>query len=165
MLLEAQNFIRLFYDETGKKELDMHTRFREVENQIKIEGTYEHTTEELEFGAKVAWRNSNKCIGRLFWQSLTVFDKRDLHTEDAVFEALIEHMQFATNEGRIRPTITIFSPKDVRIWNHQLIRYAGYETEDWIIGDSDSIDFTKNVRSLDGKGREPILMFYHLSFR
>lgn len=153
MLAEAQEFIRLFYNETGKSEQAMLMRFQVVENQINTKGTYEHTTEELEFGAKVAWRNSNKCIGRLFWQSLTVFDKRDLHTEDAIFEALLAHMQFATNEGRIRPTITIFSQKDVRIWNHQLIRYAGYETEDWIIGDSDSIDLTKRCEELGWKGK------------
>lgn len=153
MLLEAQDFIHLFYRETGKAEIDMHIRLKEIESQINTVGAYEHTTEELEFGAKVAWRNSNKCIGRLFWQSLTVFDKRHLHNEEAVFEALIAHMQFATNEGRIRPTITIFSQKDIRVWNHQLIRYAGYETENWIIGDSDSIEFTKKCEELGWKGK------------
>ena len=154
MLAEALDFIRLFYRESGKTEHEMIARLKDVEHQINTVGIYEHTTEELEFGAKVAWRNSNKCIGRLFWQSLTVFDKRDSHTEDAIFEALLEHMQFATNEGRIRPTITIFPQKDVRIWNHQLIRYAGYETEDRIIGDSDSIDFTKICEELGWKGNK-----------
>ena len=47
-----------------------------------------------------------------------------------------EHIEYATNQGSIRPTITIFKQdindtSHVRIWNHQLIRYAGYETEQW----------------------------------
>ncbi|WP_249663510.1 nitric oxide synthase oxygenase, partial [Lysinibacillus fusiformis] len=42
--------------------------------QIKSAGEYDPTTEELAFGARVAWRYSNKCIGRLFWQSLHVVD-------------------------------------------------------------------------------------------
>ena len=152
MLNEAKAFIHLFYKETGRDEQEMVARLKEIEEQIYINGSYEHTTEELAYGAKVAWRNSNKCIGRLFWQSLTVIDKRELHTEEVIFESLLEHIKFATNEGRIRPTITIFSPQDVRVWNHQLIRYAGYETEDGIIGDSDSIAFTKVCEELGWKG-------------
>ena len=34
--------------------------------------------------------------------------------------------------------------KDLRIWNSQLIRYAGYEQPDGsVIGDPASVDFTK----------------------
>lgn len=152
MLTEAQEFIRLYYIETGKEEHEMVARLEEIEDEINLSGTYVHTTEELEFGAKVAWRNSNKCIGRLFWQSLTVFDKRDLCKEEDIFKALLDHIEYATNGGRIRPTITIFSPKDVRVWNHQLIRYAGYETEEGVIGDSDSLAFTKVCEGLGWKG-------------
>ncbi|MER2263380.1 MAG: nitric oxide synthase oxygenase [Psychrobacillus sp.] len=153
MLTEAKEFIRLYYIETGKEEREMVARLEEIEDEINRCGTYVHTTEELEFGAKVAWRNSNKCIGRLFWQSLTVFDKRDLCREEDIFKALLDHIEYATNDGRIRPTITIFSPKDVRVWNHQLIRYAGYETEDGVIGDSDSLAFTKVCEGLGWKGK------------
>ncbi|MFD2354446.1 nitric oxide synthase oxygenase [Nonomuraea ferruginea] len=31
--------------------------------EIARRGSYTHTSEELEFGARVAWRNSNRCIG------------------------------------------------------------------------------------------------------
>ena len=112
MLTEAQEFIRLYYIETGKEEREMVARLEEIEDEINRCGTYVHTTEELEFGAKVAWRNNNKCIGRLFWQSLTVFDKRDLCKEEDIFKALLDHIEYATNAGRIRPTITIFSSSD-----------------------------------------------------
>ncbi|WP_342558101.1 nitric oxide synthase oxygenase [Metasolibacillus sp. FSL K6-0083] len=110
------------------------------------------TTEELTFGARVAWRNSNKCIGRLFWQSLHVFDERHLLEEQAIFEALLRHISFATNSGKIRPAQTVFAPNRVRIWNHQLIRYAGYETNNGIVGDSDSLHFTKICMELGWQG-------------
>ena len=48
-------------------------------------GNYHPTTEELVFGARVAWRNSNKCIGRRFWQSLHVVDARDVLDEKGYF--------------------------------------------------------------------------------
>ncbi|MFJ7970906.1 nitric oxide synthase oxygenase [Psychrobacillus sp. NPDC096389] len=152
MFKEAKNFIQMYYEETGQSEQELATRLIEVEQQISKQGTYEQTLDELTYGAKVAWRNSNKCIGRLFWQSLNVLDKRDLQTEESIFEALLAHIEFATNNGRIRPTITVFSPKDVRIWNHQLIRYAGYETNNGIIGDPDSVDFTKVCQKLGWQG-------------
>lgn len=78
------------------------------------------TTDELTHGARVAWRNSNKCIGRLFWNSLNVFDQRHLLNEVEIYEALLHHIDFATNNGKIRPAITLFDPKRVRVWNHQI---------------------------------------------
>jgi hypothetical protein len=32
--------------------------------EIDETGTYSHTSDELQFGARLAWRNSNRCIGR-----------------------------------------------------------------------------------------------------
>jgi nitric-oxide synthase, bacterial len=147
LLTEAKEFICSFYKETNKSAHDLENRIIEITQQIQGNGFYEHTTEELEYGAKVAWRNSNRCIGRLFWNHLTIIDKRHLHTEEEIRDALFEHMEYATNGGRIRPTITIFTQprqnKKVHIWNHQLIRYAGYKTELGVIGDPGSIDFTE----------------------
>ena len=95
----------------------------------------------------MAWRNSNRCIGRLFWDHLHVIDKRHVNTEEEMIEALFEHIETATNKGRIRPAITIFpqktTRKTVRIWNHQLIRYAGYQMEQGVIGDPASLAFTE----------------------
>lgn len=152
LFIEAEDFIRTFYEETGQSEQEMQARLIDIEQQIMMRDSYEQTIEELSYGAKLAWRNSNKCIGRLFWQSLHVIDMRELHTEEAIFQALLEHIQFATNEGRIRPTITVFSPLNVRIWNHQLIRYAGYETDEGIIGDPDSVEFTRVCQDFGWNG-------------
>ncbi len=38
----------------------------DIELEIKETGTHTHTEEELIYGAKMVWRNSNRCIGRLF---------------------------------------------------------------------------------------------------
>ncbi|MCZ0755639.1 nitric oxide synthase oxygenase [Anoxybacillus sp. J5B_2022] len=150
---EAETFIRTCYQELGKSGIDTERRLAEIEREIVRTGTYTHTYEELEHGAKMAWRNSNRCIGRLFWQMLHVFDARDAETEEEVAEQLFRHIAFATNGGKIRPAITVFKPDgEVRIWNHQLIRYAGYETELGIIGDSSSISFTKACEQMGWKG-------------
>uniref|UniRef100_UPI0020BE8890 nitric oxide synthase oxygenase n=1 Tax=Lysinibacillus sp. D4B1_S16 TaxID=2941231 RepID=UPI0020BE8890 len=108
--------------------------------------------QELVFGFILAWRNSNKCIGRLFWQSLHVVDAREVLDEQGVFQKLLEHIEYATNHGKIRPTISVFATDRVRIWNHQLIRYAVYETEEGIIGDAHSMTFTKVCESMGWKG-------------
>ena len=153
MLKKAEEFIRTFYWETEKSEQQFQQRMDEVATEIHITGTYIHTTDELTYGAKLAWRNSNKCIGRLFWQTLNVIDNRNKHTEQEIYEALLEHIQFATNEGRIKPTITVFDPRSVRVWNHQLTRYAGYRTENGVIGDPSSIEFTNQCISLGWKAK------------
>ncbi|MGJ7919894.1 nitric oxide synthase oxygenase [Neobacillus sp. LXY-4] len=154
---EAKDFITVCYGELGKTKGEMDQRLEEIEQQIKAEGYYVHTFEELQHGSRMAWRNSNRCIGRLFWESLHIIDKRHLETEEEIRDALFEHIDYATNDGKIRPTITIFKPKinhevHVRLWNHQLIRYAGYETESGIVGDSHSLAFTKMCEELGWEG-------------
>ncbi|QAS52496.1 nitric oxide synthase oxygenase [Halobacillus litoralis] len=151
----AEAFIRQYYRESDL--LKVEQRLKTIEREIQDTGTYEHTFDELEYGAKAAWRNSNRCIGRLFWNSLKVFDARHLKTEEEICEALYDHLDYATNNGRVRSTITIFrqstKANEIRLWNHQLVRYAGYEVNDTIIGDPDSIAFTKKCQQLGWKGK------------
>lgn len=126
---QAQTFLEAYHAETGRPGLA--AREAAVQAEIAATGTYTQTRDEIEHGARMAWRNSNRCIGRLFWKSLTVIDRRDALEADAVQEALIQHLLFATQEGRIRPTLTLFAPQrpdgsvPVRIWNKHLIRYSG----------------------------------------
>lgn len=147
-LQEVQRFLELYQVEQNESKTWLENKLQ----QIKTAGEYIPTTEELIFGARAAWRNSNKCIGRLFWQSLHVVDARDISNEEGIFNALLEHIKYATNGGKIRPTITVFASGRVRVWNHQLIRYAGYETESGIIGDLHSVEFTKLCESLGWQG-------------
>ncbi|MFC7687998.1 nitric oxide synthase oxygenase [Ureibacillus sp. GCM10028918] len=146
--IEAIEFLSLYKSETALSDQWLRNRLDEIE-QVK---EFIPTTEELTFGARVAWRNSNRCIGRLFWNSLQVFDERHLETEEEIYEALLRHIEYATNGRKIRPTITVFKPNLIRIWNYQLIRYAGYETENGIVGDPDSIDLTKLCEELGWNG-------------
>ncbi|MFS0727959.1 nitric oxide synthase oxygenase [Paenibacillus sp. 1P07SE] len=157
LCVEAESFIRQCYAELGKSDAELDDRLTLVKRELDQTGSYSHTADELAYGARVAWRNSNKCIGRLFWNSLVVKDARDLHTVDELFEAVFEHIRYATNGGRIRPAITVFAPAGgrnprVRIWNHQLIRYAGYRTPDGVIGDPASVVFTDICMELGWRG-------------
>ncbi|RUS45521.1 nitric oxide synthase oxygenase [Cohnella sp. AR92] len=151
---EAEAFVRTGHGELGTPEAEVARRLGQIEAAIRQEGNYAHSTEELAHGARMAWRNANRCIGRLFWNRMHVFDERGCETEGQVYEALLRHIEFATNGGEIRPAITLFKPEDsdggepIRIWNHQLIRYAGYETENGIVGDPASLSFTKACMEL-----------------
>nr|WP_221301842.1 nitric oxide synthase oxygenase [Texcoconibacillus texcoconensis] len=154
---KAERFIYTCYEELGKETDEIVTRINQIRKEIEETGHYDHTYEELVHGAKMAWRNSNRCIGRLFWDRLHVFDARHAETATEVAEASKQHIQYATNDGKIIPTITIFKPvirgkEQVRIWNYQLIRYAGYQTEDGIIGDPASVDFTTACTKMGWKG-------------
>ncbi|MED3648448.1 nitric oxide synthase oxygenase [Halalkalibacterium halodurans] len=154
--LEAESFLTKCYEELGSTE-ELSKRLEEVRKEIDKTGTYVHTTKELAHGARMAWRNSNRCIGRLFWESLHVLDCRHLQTEEEMAEALVDHITYATNDGKILPTISVFRPRhpnkgDVRIWNQQLIRYAGYEEGGQVIGDPISTKFTQACERLGWSG-------------
>jgi nitric-oxide synthase, bacterial len=48
--------------------------------------------------------------------------------------------------------LTVFKPiikgeQQVRLWNYELLRYAGYQTEDGIVGDPDEIELTVYCQS------------------
>lgn len=68
-------------------------RIKEVEHDINTTGFYHHTSEELIYGARLAWRNSNRCIGRLFWESLKVQDARHIKDEPAFLNAITTHIE------------------------------------------------------------------------
>jgi nitric-oxide synthase len=145
---KASSFLEQVYNELELPALEQ--RLADVQQEIESTGTYTHTFEELEHGARLAWRNSNRCIGRLYWKSLVLNDKRNVANTNDVFDALEEHLQMATNNGKILPLITVFPPMHpngktpFRIWNKNLIRYAGNEHVDGsIIGDPDQLSFTK----------------------
>ncbi|MEV4163756.1 nitric oxide synthase oxygenase [Nonomuraea dietziae] len=154
---EAERFIRLFHAENPGAG-DVQARLREVARDAARFGTYTHTAQELEFGARVAWRNSNRCIGRLYWRSLKVRDRRDVSSAEGVALECVEHLREATGHGRIRPTITVFAPDHPacpgpRILNEQLIRYAGYRRADGtVVGDRRYAAFTEQVLRMGWRG-------------
>ena len=119
------------------------------------EDNFAFTKEELTFGARVAWRNSIRCVGRMFWPSLHIFDARDATSLDDVFDAILHHLEWSTNEGDLRPAISVFRPgePELRILNGQLILYAGYRLSDGTIkGDPKNIQLTDLALDLGWKG-------------
>ena len=154
---KAEAFLNAFHQETETEGLS--DRLTAVRAEIQATGTYVHSEAELLHGVRMAWRNSNRCIGRLYWKSLTVRDKRNISAPSAVAAELEQHLVWATNGGRIRPCITVFAPQrpdgsvPVRIWNKQLIRYAGYLRPDGIyIGDPAQLDFTRQCAQKGWQG-------------
>ena len=156
ILDEAESFVRECYTELDKED-EIEDRLAEIRADVRERGHYDHTYEELEHGAKMAWRNSNRCVGRLFWDTLEVVDERELETPGEIHEACCRHIKQGRNGGDIVPTITVFKPEirgetPVRIWNYELLRYAGYETDDGVIGDPAETAFTDYCLS---RGWEP----------
>jgi nitric-oxide synthase len=159
LLISAEGFIRQFYAENslGSPEL----RLRSVRREIEASGTYWHVPEELAFGARVAWRNSSRCIGRLYWRSLQVRDRRGVDTAPAIAAESVAHLREAANGGRIRPVITVFAPDapgrpGPRILSSQLIRYAGYRTAgDGVLGDPANVELTQLAAGLGWTGPSP----------
>ncbi len=157
--VSAERFITLFHIETHAGSPDL--RLRQVRREIEMAGTYWHTPAELAFGARVAWRNSSRCIGRLYWRSLRVRDRREVTGAPDVAAESVAHLREATNGGRIRPVITVFAPDTPdapgpRILNSQLVSYAGYEAADGTVaGDPASADLTRLARSLGWPGGQP----------
>jgi nitric-oxide synthase len=156
----AADFLTQFYAET-KPAGSFGARMREVRREIAATGCYRHTAEELTFGARVAWRNSARCIGRLYWNSLRVRDLRDVHGPSDVAAECIEHLRDATRGGRIRSTVSIFAPDrpdqpGPRIHNDQLIRYAGHRMPSGDVrGDRRYVDFTDRAVALGWDRPDP----------
>ncbi|WP_239062525.1 nitric oxide synthase oxygenase [Streptomyces sp. SID13031] len=146
----AEQFLKLFHAENPQAG-SIGPRIAEVGREIDRTGTYWHTTDELTFGARVAWRNNARCIGRLYWHSLQVRDLRTVSDAGDVAAQCFDHLRVAHNDGKIRPMISVFSPETPtrpapRIWNEQLIRYAGYEQPDGrVLGDPRYRTFTSEL--------------------
>ncbi|XP_023692108.2 nitric oxide synthase 2b, inducible [Paramormyrops kingsleyae] len=150
ILVQAIDFINQYYhSQKIAKPEDHLARVEAVVKEIDATGTYQLTMEELVFGAKQAWRNAPRCIGRIQWSNLQVFDARKCSTAREMFDFLCRHIEFATNGGNLRSTITIFPQRgdtkhDFRVWNSQLVRYAGYHMSDGsILGDPANTEFTE----------------------
>jgi nitric-oxide synthase, bacterial len=159
LLASADRFITQFHDENRAGPPDR--RLRQVRREIEATGTYRHTPAELTFGARVAWRNSAKCIGRLYWHSLRVRDRREVTAAADIAAESVMHLREATNGGRIRPVITVFAPDapgrpGPRILSSELVRYAGHPAADGAVtGDPATAGVTRLARDLGWPGGQP----------
>ncbi|NXR46173.1 NOS2 protein, partial [Hippolais icterina] len=150
LLPQAIDFLNQYYNSFKEPKIkEQLGRLETVTKEIETTGTYHLTKDELIFAAKQAWRNAPRCIGRIQWSNLQVFDARDCKTAKEMFEHLCCHIQYSTNNGNIRSAITVFPQRtdgqhDFRVWNSQLIRYAGYPMPDGsVLGDPATVEFTQ----------------------
>ncbi|GAA4675031.1 nitric oxide synthase oxygenase [Phytohabitans rumicis] len=157
-LAEAEEFLRLCYAEQPRLG-PVEPRLAVIRAQVAATGSYVHTTEELTWGAKVAWRNASRCIGRLYWRSLVVLDRRRARTAEEIYALLVRHLCTAGDSSTVRPVISVFAPAVpgrpyARVWNEQLIRYAGYRTATGeVVGDPRYAGFTAAMQALGWRGK------------
>src|ERR1700733_1237862 len=156
---EALEFLEDFFEENQRLRPEREQRVNAVGDEIASSGTYTHTRRELIWGARVAWRNASKCIGRFYWQSVYVRDRRHITAPEEIAEECFNHLRSTWRGGQIRPMITIFAPDTeqgptAEIWSDQLIRYAGYENADggWT-GDGQYLNTTRIAELLGWRGK------------
>ncbi|XP_078670170.1 nitric oxide synthase 1-like [Branchiostoma floridae x Branchiostoma belcheri] len=159
VLEQAKKFIFEYYASLKRSDVaDRDRRWRDVQVQVEEKGVYHLTYEELVYGAKMSWRNAPRCIGRIQWSKLQLFDARDVTTARGMFEAICRHIKWCTNGGNIRSAITVFPPRtdgrhDYKVWNGQFMKYAAYQLPDGsILGDPINLDFTEVCQALGWKG-------------
>lgn len=135
-------------------------RIDQVRAEIQATGSYRHTVEELHWGARIAWRNTPRCVGKFYWKALAICDMRHLTTAEDVFAALVQQLREAFDGGRVRLLMTVFAPREpgregIRIWNSQLVRYAGYRQADGsVLGDPETADLTERFTAMGwGRGK------------
>lgn len=78
ILLELFNSLNKIISREGSK--THKERVAEVISSINQTNSYELKETELCFGARTAWRNAPRCIGRIQWSKLQVFDARYVTT-------------------------------------------------------------------------------------
>jgi len=154
LITRAVDFLTAAYSEESY-DIPFDDRKAEVIQEIKDTGTWTQTYDELSTGARMAWRNSNRCIGRLNWKSLKIIDARHLETPDLIFDALENHVNLAFRAGQIMPYITVFRQRrpseeyGPRILNNQLISFGAIKQHDGTItGDPKNLEFTRFLETL-----------------
>lgn len=167
----AEEFLQEAYAELGRTDA-LPQRLKEVADEIDRSGTWTPDSEELTHGARMAWRNSNRCIGRIYWKSLKVIDARSADTPEEVFDALDRHIAYAFNGGQIRSVVTVFRSQregdeyPPRIVNHQLLRFAGYGRPDGrCLGDPAERHLTEYCRQLGWQGEGTAFDFLPMVLR
>jgi nitric-oxide synthase len=156
---EATAFIDQFHREQELSERERLARRLEVVRSLDREDHYDHTPEELAFGARVAWRNHSRCIGRLLWRSLEVFDCRSIRSPEGIAARMADHLRESIGPGgAIRSIISIFPPMRGNsssgggpcvIESRQVVQYAGYRLPGGgVLGDPITVEATANAIAL-----------------
>lgn len=145
----SQNSLEEFFLQCRELDIPLSDfRKRELLSEKEKNGWAKFNEVELRAAGQLAWKNAERCIGRLPWNTLTVVDAQEAITARAIFDKCIEHIVWSTNAGKVRPLMTFFRPQteqfSITIHNDQLIRYAGYRIgEDEVLGDPAQVKMTE----------------------
>ncbi|KAI9708714.1 MAG: Nitric oxide synthase, brain [Bogoriella megaspora] len=118
------------------------------------------TAQELEYGVRLAWKHSRKCIMRSQYKNLRLCDLRHIKTSAEMGKALVQRLKEAFNGGDILPTVFVFPAREAgksgpMIWNQQLLAFAGYTREDGsVLGDPVNASLTASIMELGWKPPE-----------
>eukprot|EP01035_Chromulina_nebulosa_P027793 gene27793-36595_t len=154
LLREAFEYQVLFHRENSSPPGIMEARFKEIESSIHSVGTYELTLDDLQYGARVAWRNAQKCANRSKWKELSVIDLRNVCTNQEAFRGILDLLEKSLTSMATITSMAVFRQRlpgetqGPRIWNSMLLRFAGYEgmgseVTGGILGDPVDANFTK----------------------
>lgn len=150
LIREALEYQERYHKEQGSAPQVKEARVKEILEEIKTTGSYTHTFDELQYGARLAWGNAPKCSNRKFWDSIRLLDARSAQTPQEMFTACLELLEKATLSCVTTANIVVFRAQTPgtadgpRVWNNQLIRYAGYrQADNSIMGDPAEADFTE----------------------
>jgi nitric oxide synthase oxygenase domain/subunit len=147
LVTEATSFIYCVAAELDWAADVVAKRLLDVKEEIKITGTYTHTSEEIESGARIAWRNSSRVPED--WKSFEFRDYRKMETPDRIFSAVEEYLNIAKSGTNVRSILAVFKPKSpnyaygTRFWSSNFINYAGYQDRQGVIGDPETLEFTE----------------------
>lgn len=168
---EARAFLDDFAAASNMSDGARQRRWADIRRGLKRGGWYEHTPEELAFGARLAWRNHARCIGRLYWESLEVADCRDVTAPDAIAARIVDHLDIAQNDGRVRSIISIFPSvreETLPAWieSPQIVQYACHVLVDGsLLGDRQNAEATRIATSLGWRPPQPRTAFDILPVR
>lgn len=132
LLFEAQSFFQEVQTMLSWTEAQLDNRMLQVKQDIQATGTYTHTFEELQAGARLAWRNNASFINRSAWKTLRVRDCRHASRPTEIFAEIEKHIEIATQDQDLHPVMTIFRPVrpnesiGPHFWTDQFVLYAGY---------------------------------------
>ena len=106
LIREAIEFIQLYYHERSDEMqgtdgfLSCDERISVIKESIYATGTYAHTYDELQHGARVAWRNAPKCSNWKYWQQLKLLDQRTATSNKEMFNSCIQHLSKAVSNPK-----------------------------------------------------------------
>ena len=101
LVREAMEFLEIYYHERQEDMDDSDGFLRKEERMSAVKlsidetGTYEHTFDELEYGAQLAWRNAPKCSNRKYWEQLKLLDCREVDTNEGMYKSCLKHISKA----------------------------------------------------------------------